>query len=851
MPARRPLLLSLLLGALGAGSLTAVTSAGTGFTTDLALARTAAAGAADTSSAPVEARYALAGGCWVLKASNGRYVARGAEAFAATAASLSAAEPFRFQALDLGKYLLYGTATDYLAAAPDDLGTAAALAARTATGAVAGTSDEQVDAVRDPLLGALGEAQAGAVDASAPVRDEVRGTGTVIAAEPSAAAEWVVKGAPGAFSLELPVDDGEPENPGPVDPPIAGTLSAATDGALSVVPGRDASATARFALEPATGCAVFPEADLDVAGPVLLGSTGYTETRGYLDAHLHMMAFEFLGGKVRCGRPWHPYGIAKALVDCADHGPGGRGSALEDVLSGKNPGSGHDTEGYPGFGYWPQHDSLTHEQVYYRWLERAHRGGLRMFTNLLVDNGQLCELYPLKKNSCNEMDGVRLQAQRLRELERYIDAQAGGPGKGFFRIVLDPFEARRVINAGKLAVVMGIEVSVPLDCREYLGDTSACDAALVDQRMQEVYDLGVRQMEMTNKFDNGLTGVTGDGGATGLIVNSGNRGETGHYWKMGSCEGRTDPHDHDKEQSNLVDEDPSEQGRDSIFAGVLQMSGATGVTPAYGPGPHCNTIGLTQLGREFLKGMVKRGMLFDPDHMSSKARREALDELSRANYSGVISSHTWADDTIYQRILTMGGVVTPHAGGSEGFAKSDWPFLRKARDDRFAFGLGFGSDINGFSTQGGPVSASSPKVTYPFTGFGGAVVEKSSTGTRTWDYNAEGIDHYGLYADWAEHAIRSASDPVAFRADLERGPEAYLQMWERAVGVRGDACRADVADLGDKALKKLDAQSPEGVLLALGQPNVRAGDRFEYCTDKGRVAVVFGADERVAKVTRI
>ena len=69
-----------------------------------------------------------------------------------------------------------------------------------------------------------------------------------------------------------------------------------------------------------------------------------------------------------------------------------------------------------------------------------------MFTNLLVDNNQLCKIYPFKRNSCNEMDGVRLQAQRIRELERYIDAQNGGPGEGWFRIVTDPFEARRVIN---------------------------------------------------------------------------------------------------------------------------------------------------------------------------------------------------------------------------------------------------------------------------------------------------------------------------------------------------------------------------------------------------------------------
>ena len=62
--------------------------------------------------------------------------------------------------------------------------------------------------------------------------------------------------------------------------------------------------------------------------------------------------------------------------------------------------------------------------------------------NLFVENRALCELYPLKRNSCDEMDSVRLQDRRIDELEDYIDAQNGGPGKGWFRIVTDPFQAR-------------------------------------------------------------------------------------------------------------------------------------------------------------------------------------------------------------------------------------------------------------------------------------------------------------------------------------------------------------------------------------------------------------------------
>ena len=157
---------------------------------------------------------------------------------------------------------------------------------------------------------------------------------------------------------------------------------------------------------------------------------------------------------------------------------------------------------------------MTHEQTYYRWLERAWMGGLRLYVNLFVENSVLCELYPLKRNSCDEMESVRLQARDIYELQDYIDAQSGGPGKGFFRIVTDPFQARKVIADGKLAVVLGIEVSELFNCSHdnYVPD---CNKDDIDRQLDEVYKLGVRDMELVNKFDNALAGVAGDGGADG------------------------------------------------------------------------------------------------------------------------------------------------------------------------------------------------------------------------------------------------------------------------------------------------------------------------------------------------
>lgn len=770
------------------------------------------------TSVPVD-RYDMAGGCYGVRSADGGYLVRAGEGFAASGADLAAAEPFHFQATDLGSYLLFGTAEDFLAASEGALGEAAYTATRSDPGAIAGgVVLEQTDAAADTIARSDANEAAG------------RGASVVAAPTPSELANWAIEEVEGGgFSIVLSATD----------------QSLAADGSnLQLV---DGPGTA-FAFELTEGCAAYPEIEVNVDGPVMGGETFFQEVRGFLELHLHLMAFEFIGGRSRCGRPWHRYGAAYALVDCPDHKPGGHGAVLEAALSGGNPVTGHNTDGWPTFEGWPKPGSLTHEQAYYKWLERAWRGGLRMFTALLVDNNQLCKIYPFKKNSCNEMDGVRLQAQRLLELQDYIDAQSGGPGEGWFRIVKDPFEAREVVNQGKLAVILGIEVSVPLDCGITL-DMPRCTATDVEERLQGVYDLGVRQMELVNKFDNAFSGVTGDSGTTGPVVNLGNAGETGRFWRMEPCaEGE---HTHDKTQPNFHDESgaPDEfSGRDSIFGAVLALAGGSGAAPVYPAGPHCNVMGLTDLGKTMISEMAERGMIFDPDHMSARARTQAMDfienDMERVNglpYSGIASSHSWADDTIYERVYELGGIVTPHAGGSASFIEK-YNKHKQWQDPRYYFGFGYGSDVNGFSAQGRPRGAEAPNhVHYPFTGFGGVTVDQQESGTYTYDINTDGVAHYGLYPDWIEDLRTQAGDGIL--EDMERGPEAYLQMWERAIGVPPDSCRSDVADLTDAQLQALEAGSTvEEVLWTLGQPSSRLGD-FTYCVEGQRgAALTFSPD---------
>jgi hypothetical protein len=819
----------------------AVTGGATPWALEKALAKNAALPPALTTPTAAD-RYSPARGCWSLRSrQSGKLVARSGDGFAATG---SKGEPFRFEAMDLGKYLLYAGQRDFLATAANPLPIREV--GNGVRGYISGIGDEREAAVRGPVDTVLDTGVSAVETATAPLVAQVRGDGIVAAATPSASAEWVLKQVGRDFVLQQAYDDADIADPGPLDPPISATLVSDKSGTLTAGSGALTTTAARFTLVPASGCTAFPHAPTGVSGPVLKGATPYSATRGYEEAHLHMMAFEFIGGASRCGRPWHPYGITYALVDCPDHSPGGYGAILEDAVSGHTPGQGHDTVGWPSFGYWPRYNSLTHEQAYYEWLERAWRGGLRLMTNLLVDNGQLCLIYPYKKHSCDEMETVYLEAKRIRQLERYIDAQNGGPGRGWFRIITDPLQARAVANAGRLAVILGIEVSRPLGCREYLG-RSSCTEADVDRGLTEVYNLGVRQMEMTNKFDNALTGVTGDDDTQGVIVNVGNFTETGHFWKQTTCPTSLSKDQHDKHQYNLGDESGGAIGRDAIFGAVLKLSGASGLAPAYAAGPLCNEIGMSDLGKAFLRGMAKRGMLFDPDHMSALARQQSLDYMAKLGYSGIVSSHSWADDPNYFQILKMGGVVSPHAGGSSSFF-GKWAKLREHADPRFLYGIGFGADINGFSTQGGPRNAPKGKaLSYPFTGLGGTRIDKARTGTRVWDFNAEGLSHYGQYPDWVEDikvqaGLKGKAVRDQFTKDIENGAEAYLQMWERASGIRGDSCRKDVADLRPADLKRVKkGMTPQQVLATLGQPNTRVGNAYTYCGTAGRVTIRFTA----------
>ncbi|MFE3292676.1 peptidase [Rhodococcus sp. NPDC059234] len=543
-------------------------------------------------------------------------------------------------------------------------------------------------------------------------------------------------------------------------------LTAGPNGLALSNPGVDPTG-GRFTLVATSGCADFPDSEVNATGTPLSGTGPNGEVRGFIDAHVHLDASEFMGGNVHCGKPFDPQGITAALRDCPDHGSNGLPALLENVLSHGSPFEEHDTTGWPTFADWPAHDSMTHEQTYYKWVERAWRGGLRIFTNMLVANRVLCELYPLKRNPCNEMDTIRIEAKQVHEMQDYIDAQYGGPGRGWFRIVSTPEQVRRVAAEGKLAVTLGIETSEPFGCST-MRDVPQCTAQDIDRGLDEVYAMGVRQIILVHKFDNALGGTRFDPGTTGVAVNTGNLIGTGKFWEVEPCRGAA--------TDNTVESiTPADLGK---MAASLPLGSSA---PSYPEGPRCNTRGLTDLGEHAVRGMMSRGMIVDIDHMSAKASDATLKILEDANYSGVVSSHGWTDTSNVGRIYALGGFVAEYAGTLPGFVDT-WRKTRAQRSDKYYYGFGFGADTNGFAPQVAPrEGADTDPLKYPYTTFdGGTVMDRQRTGDRVFDLNTDGVAQYGLIPDWiADMRGVAGADGDQITEDLARGAEAYLQMWER------------------------------------------------------------------------
>ena len=581
------------------------------------------------------------------------------------------------------------------------------------------------------------------------------------------------------------------------------------------------SEAAVLTLVEQNACAVFPELSLDASGDVAFTEFDDGSVFGFVETHSHLFTnLAFGGGGVFHGAPFHPLGVEHALHDCdISHGYEGRkdlmgagfaggdiNALLPALISGELAEKNHNTEGYPTFTDWPNApSSSTHQVQYYKWLERAYLSGLRLLVQHATTNEFLCKLAAgvgaqAKRHDCNDMVNVDAILDATFAMERYIDAQAGGPGQGWFRIVYSPEEARAEIIAGNLAVVLGIETSVLFDCYLVPFDGfSKCTEADVVAKLDEYYDKGVRVLFPVHKYDNGFSAGDGHRG----IIDIGNFGHTGHYNSYIECPADllTFPGGFDtggvafaglNQPRDVYDSPPPvdvSQFEQKVVGTLLPYVGL--LSSGALEGEYCQKHGLTDLGEFLMAEMMKRGMIIEVDHMPRKSYQRAYEILEENDYPAM-GTHGRNNNG---RLYALGGMSKSNLGrcrSADTPATTDDNFqdrIQLMRDMGAFPAEGFGFDLNGFAGAPGPRFGENARcstvqtdegITYPFKSYAGDVtLERPVVGNRMLDFNTEGMVHLGLVAELIEDVRRDGVTDEELEP-LFKSAEGYIRVWEKS-----------------------------------------------------------------------
>ena len=570
--------------------------------------------------------------------------------------------------------------------------------------------------------------------------------------------------------------------------------------------------------QPDSACTSHPEAALDaeILSAAKALSNPNEPVVGFADLHTHISFPKSMASLSMVGDVFNAYGIEHALHDC-DEIHGDNGSL--DFLEGHSGSGGHNTTGYPEFTYWPNRSTTTHVQAYYRWLERAHLSGLKLIVTNVTGNPAFCDLLSLMhlgktKDKCTGIDAVKQQTQYIYDLQDYVDAQEGGPGKGWFRVATSPSQARQAIAKNQLAVVLGTEHGALFDCRE---GVDYCTEEYVEEQLNVIYDMGIRSVFPIHRFDNGFGGTKTADGASGAWMHLTSKMSTsnmrnitdllnpsrllfkelgGHFWEFEDCPEGINGATGVMSMVEFVNNDLSvltdavssvgsigpllEQGLDVIF--IDKLSPLPEYTEFEGGKHLCNKRGLQDIGAYLINRIIDKGMILEIDHMSYFTQKQTLDILQQRQYSGFISSHDWFENNeeIRSQILSLGGLISPMKGNPSSIAGRIKALKAELEQHPYTVGVAVSTDIQGVTSQAS--SDDGIEIEYPFLSYDGNVrFYKPKTGNREFDYATEGVAHYGLLAEWVENLRQvDENDPEDLMGIFMNSAEAYLQMWERA-----------------------------------------------------------------------
>jgi len=376
---------------------------------------------------------------------------------------------------------------------------------------------------------------------------------------------------------------------------------------------------------------------------------------GFADTHAHLMAHLAFGGKAFWGEPYSPEhpgedGMQHALGSC---------EPIHGGLININPEFGHVASGgWPDFIVWPRFTTLVHQQAYIDWIYRAYQGGLRLITCLAVNN-ELLAFKTTPDLPHDDKTAIEVQVKAMKAMAAHVEAQCGGPGKGWLEIVYTPEQARKVIAENRLAIVLGVEVDSLGNWRSVEDLDKACQRdlskarELIAHELDWLNELGVRQITPIHLSNNAF-------GGTAIYLRlleaitiflTGERWVVDDAWETGvryRLDSDGDDLLDDAERMAVVSGPPLRSMHRQTL--LDRIPGARDLLEAFdapkSQGGHANMRGLNQYGVVLLEELMKRGMIIDVDHMSEKSTDQALAMVEKKQYP-VICSHTWFRDLLF------------------------------------------------------------------------------------------------------------------------------------------------------------------------------------------------------------
>ncbi len=549
--------------------------------------------------------------------------------------------------------------------------------------------------------------------------------------------------------------------------------------------------------------------------------------RGYVDMHTHLMSHLAFGGKIMYGTPdpqapalagtffrgsdishseqcntsMEPAGsMARALGDCnVVHGGWGmfdnncgdpiRQQVVNDLdknyifkTGGLIPDHLHkDGAGYPHFKNWPHQSSVTHQQMWYEWLERAHKGGLNIMVALAENNSLLAKLAGAGEY-IDDNSSIKLQ---LREIKNFVNRHSG-----FMEIAKSPEDALRIIKAKKLAVILGVETDDigNFARRAKFGQHERITIEHVKAELKDLYNnYDVRYIFPIHVADN-LFGGTAVYDTT-LALST--KYYTNHFIEVESVRGRNIGYKHGKkrfDKDDFLNEFTQELIKSRDLGDVISNQPNYPAPPA-GSG-HVNKRGLTTLGTAAIVEMMNLGMMIDIDHMSEKSMLGALAASKlyarlrgaefyplNAGHNGIRGDngternlHPAVADSIF-KTGGMIGVGTANATPNE-FVQNFMNVYNIRRSPNIAFG----SDVNGME----PLPKQSPGLNSDafYAGFPlGKIMRENGF---PWDYTNEGVAHYGLMPEFF-HDVKGQPNGENVSILLNNSADRFITMWEKCV----------------------------------------------------------------------